>query len=209
MQKGKPRPERRTSIGRFKGGGVLPTGRPFSQYVETLGLEPLKLRGKTVIDIASGYSNFAKVCQKNGINAYAVDIAKTMLIFSNQGRGTFRKETGKSIATAADARALPFSEASADLVVSHYGIRHAANLHDLKICIKESLRILKRDGELRFNPPHWVWRSDEEIQRSKKYLKEELEGWLLKNGFKVELHWPSYLVIKNTGNLKKLTAETN
>src|SRR3989344_7897270 len=99
MQTGKPRPERRTFIGRFKGGGILPTGRPFSQYVETLGLEPIKLRGKTVIDVASGYSNFAKVCQKNGINAYAVDTADVMLALTNKETGIFRKDaTGHSIA---------------------------------------------------------------------------------------------------------------
>jgi len=211
MNVGKQRPRKRAyRLSSFKEGGILPTGRPFSQYVETLGLEPIKLRGKTVIDVASGYSNFAKECHRRGINAYAVDIADVMLALTNKETGRFRKDsTGHSIAVAGEAAALPFATASADLVVSHYGIRHAKNLHNLKICIKESLRILKRDGKVRFNPPHWVWRNDEEIQRTGKFLKEELADWLLKNGFKIETHWPSYLVIKNTGNLKKLNVEAN
>lgn len=53
---------------------VVLLGRTFDEYVRYFGLNPSELRGKKVLDIASGVSSFCAEANERGISATAFDL---------------------------------------------------------------------------------------------------------------------------------------
>ncbi len=174
------------------------TGNPFRRYEQDLGINVNSFRGKTVLDVASGYSNFAKECRARGINCFAMDLPNVLSRINKR----FEDNNGKKFAVAGKAQEMPFKSNSVDLIVSRRGLFHVPNLFSIQYCVKEALRVLKPGGELRFDPPLGI------LTESK--VRKEFENWLERNNFQIEKHYERefpYLVIRKTGNFEKLNQE--
>ena len=148
-----------------------PTARRFSEYADALRLGEAdleNLRGKRVLDIGAGASNFSQECNRRGIFAVALDpMARRAMKAHDLGP----KFASESRLVAGVAEALPFADESLDLIVSmNSALAHPVDmpvarqfLHPSKMDAEatleawsreyfESLRALRRGGEMRIYP---------------------------------------------------------
>jgi malonyl-CoA O-methyltransferase len=94
------------------------------------------LEGRAVVDVAAGTGRWALHCAKRGARATAVDFCFEML------RGAPRS------AVQADARRLPFGDASADIVICAFALGYAPE------CFTELARITRPGGMLLVSDGH-------------------------------------------------------
>jgi demethylmenaquinone methyltransferase / 2-methoxy-6-polyprenyl-1,4-benzoquinol methylase len=124
------------------------------ELVQGIGLFPQA----TILDLAAGTLDVSLeiVSQKPGSRVVAADFSLAMLM---QGKGKLKlaRAEGSILPVAADAYALPFTEAKFDALTIAFGIR---NLPDRVTALKEMHRVLKPGGVvaiLEFIPPESGW----------------------------------------------------
>ena len=106
-----------------------------------------------VLDLACGTCDMAleTLRQRPAARVVGADLSRTMLALA-------RKKTTSVTLVNAPAEALPFKDASFDVVTIAFGIR---NVPDFPAGLKEMLRVLRRDGRaciLEFStPPSRLW----------------------------------------------------
>lgn len=100
------------------------------------GLPHKQPRGRAVVDVAAGTGRWALHCAKQGARAIAVDFCFEML------RGAPKP------AVQADARRLPFADASADIVICSFALGYAPE------CFTELARITRPGGMLLVSDVH-------------------------------------------------------
>ena len=112
-------------------------------------------RGLAVLDLASGTGDLAyEIAGRGAKRVIALDITQSML------QRALQKRQGRRVSlVAGDMMALPFPDASFDLVTVGYGLR---NVPVLEKAFDEAARVLRPDGvllSLDFNKPeHWFVR---------------------------------------------------
>jgi len=100
---------------------------------------------KDILDIATGTGDFAvEMMRLNPTKVVGIDIAEVML---EVGRKKLEKKGLSAVIELkeADSEALPFADASFDLVSSAFGVR---NFEDLEKGLSEMLRVLRPGGVL-------------------------------------------------------------
>lgn len=121
---------------------VLPaTEQAFVPILDSVG----DLRGKRVLELASGTGHLAEAATARGATVVGVDVAENMVALARERApdGEFR---------VADAEVLPFEDASFDAVICCFGLLHMA--HPEK-AISEAARVLKPNGRFSYT----VWQS--------------------------------------------------
>jgi demethylmenaquinone methyltransferase / 2-methoxy-6-polyprenyl-1,4-benzoquinol methylase len=115
------------------------------------------LDGRRALDLAAGTGDITFLLESSGARAVGLDITEQMIRIaagkSSEGQRSCAFLVG-------DMLALPFPEASFDVVTAGYGLR---NVPDLSRAIGEMVRVLKPGGvalSLDFNrPSNWIVRS--------------------------------------------------
>jgi demethylmenaquinone methyltransferase/2-methoxy-6-polyprenyl-1,4-benzoquinol methylase len=124
------------------------------ELVKGIGLAPQA----TVLDLAAGTLDVSLefVRQKPSSQVMAADFSLAMLLKGKKKLNT-RRAASKILPVAADAYALPFTEARFDAVTIAFGIR---NLPDRITALREMHRVLRPGGMvaiLEFIPPEHGW----------------------------------------------------
>ena len=96
--------------------------------------------GESVLDVACGTGNLAVIAARNGCITSGLDIASNLIA---QARERARQENLSIDYTEGDAEALPYPDASFDLVVSMFGVMFAPRPD---IIVRELLRVTKPGG---------------------------------------------------------------
>jgi len=130
--------------------------RTFQQYIENLHLSPEDFQ-KDILDVASGQSEFAAWAREH-------NAAKNIISIDSHPEGEFLdKKSAHALA-----EELPFADKSFDLVLSHCAIPivysrdyESVEIQDkrtreimereIEAGLSEMLRVLRPEGELRFN----------------------------------------------------------
>lgn len=159
-------------------------------YLDALDMTLEELRGKFVLDVGSGYGNFAKECYEYKIaEVVSLDIDPRVFAFDlgAMGRTTrpvFRELPG-IIATAA---ALPFRNEVFDLVTAHFSVPiFAKTRQEVFLLLDEMVRVLKERGDIRIVPYHISDDHDASIwtEEKLKLLKSERNCRIYKDTSKV------------------------
>jgi SAM-dependent methyltransferase len=108
------------------------------EFVDRLALEP----GTTVLDVACGSGQLALIAARRGAKATGVDIA-TNLVAAARGRAT--SEGLDARFDEGDAEALPYPDASFDVVASIYGAMFAPRP---ELAAAELLRVCRPGGRI-------------------------------------------------------------
>lgn len=110
-------------------------------------LEPLvpDVRGKTVVDVACGTGRWLVRMAQRGARVFGVDFCLEMLACARSKPGLAGR------LAAADARRLPFPDASADVVLFTLALGHIVPLREV---IGELARLVKPGGRLLFSDFH-------------------------------------------------------
>jgi demethylmenaquinone methyltransferase/2-methoxy-6-polyprenyl-1,4-benzoquinol methylase len=105
--------------------------------------------GKSVLDLAAGTGDLAyEIASRGARQVIALDITHAML-----ERASLKRQGRRVAFVTGDMMALPFRDASFDLVTVGYGLR---NVPLLEVAFKEAARVLRADGlllSLDFNRP--------------------------------------------------------
>lgn len=151
------------------------TGRNFSFYLSVFGLNPKKLKNKKVLDVGSGFSDFAWKARESGIKAFKLD--------PNLDPKEI-KEGEKRFAVRGTAEQLPFKAKSFHEIVSSYAIPFysKSELH-LKKSVFEMLRTTKKT--IRLYPITTTI-----VPSHAGYFPQELIEQLKKSGFGVKIEKP-------------------
>ncbi len=105
-------------------------------------------RGARVLDLACGTGDIAYLLANRGASVTGLDVTHRMLELASR-----KASTARAAFTAGDMMALPFAEATFDLVTVGYGLR---NVPELEPAIREIQRVLRPGGRvvsLDFNRP--------------------------------------------------------
>lgn len=122
----------------------------FGHYLKDLDLSTEELADKSILDVGSGGSGFERACKKKGVSQKVVslDIAPMYVKIPNS-----------SFVQADASEGLPFADGVFDFVLSHgsfYAFAHKrpnSEIGDKLITrLKDSLRVLKENGEVRIEP---------------------------------------------------------
>ena len=109
-------------------------------------------RGRRALDLACGTGDIAFALAARGARVVGLDITHRMVQLAGEKGSTVAFVTG-------DMLALPFPDATFDVVTTGYGLR---NVPDIPLALAEAARVLKRGGvllSLDFNrPSHWLVR---------------------------------------------------
>lgn len=160
------------------------TDRGLEVYLKELGLSGEMLEGKTILDVGSGTRKFAKEVKDAGINADVISLDPAYA--SPETKFSYDTERGvvvdlkerlqktdvpgvKDKSLAGVGEALPFKDDTFDLVVADTSLPAYGTNEQIDAFFAEVFRVLKNDGELRFNPPHSMWRRGPEYP-----LKDDL-----------------------------------
>lgn len=107
------------------------------------------LRGARVLELGAGAGHCSRWLRAQGIDAVASDVSASMLAASRQ----LDAETRVRVPVLqADARALPFAEASVDVVFTSYGA--LAFVPDADAVHREAARVLRPGGRWVFSTTH-------------------------------------------------------
>lgn len=110
--------------------------------------------GERVLDVAAGTGTSSASFVTRGATCVACDFSLGMLRQGAKQRGG--ADVGGVRFVAGDALALPFADASFDVVTISFGLR---NLHDTRAGLTELLRVTKPGGRLvvcEFSSPTWT-----------------------------------------------------
>jgi len=118
------------------------TSRKFQEYCETFGYTEKSLKGKAILDVGSGLSDFIQEARAIGAKAVKLDGIYSM-------RDILLPEQKKD-AVAGFAQYLPFKDNSFDETISLYCLYHV--ITGLDKAIGEMIRVTKPDGKTRIYP---------------------------------------------------------
>ena len=166
--------KRRKSRLRISGSAFPPTARTFDLYCHDLDLEKYSFKGKKVLDIGAGNSDFVDESKKRGASAWGVDLPNWIKWIKKN----YTEKLHLSSHIGATGEKLPFKDNSMDLVVSNSFLDHAEDMHSLKILTKEALRVLRPDNSFRFDRPD-IFASDTGGRK----IYQAFDEWLLKGNF--------------------------
>jgi ubiquinone/menaquinone biosynthesis C-methylase UbiE len=114
-----------------------------------LGLKWEDLEGKTTLDIGAGGGDVSAAAKKRGISVVSLDMSPEL--WKEEGRNGIATEEIPYVK--GDAMKLPFLDEQFELVISHAGPLILGSRKDVILAmITEALRVLKKNGELRFGP---------------------------------------------------------
>jgi len=148
-------------------GRALELSGGFELYADALQISEDELetliRNKKVIDLGSSKSLFAKECIQRKIPTEIISISPRLALKSfrdsekeltrdlNEGKRQVKQIQKKHDATAVSAFAqeLPFKSESIDIILDCFAVFNYADLNNFTNAVKESLRVLKRGGEIR------------------------------------------------------------
>ncbi len=117
----------------------------FQEYLNALSLSPDELKGKKILDVGSAEGEFAAECKGRGIDAEIISLDPHNLTRNKDGES---HDKIKGIA-----EALPLKSDTFDLVISAFAIPISLfEPAEIRIAIKEMLRVVNHGGELRFAP---------------------------------------------------------
>jgi len=111
--------------------------------------------GEVALDLACGTGDIAFALAREGASVVGLDVTPRMIDLARRKAGC-RPTAGTSCSPhflVGDMMALPFHDATFDLVTTGYGIR---NVPDMRVSLREILRVLKPGGRffsLDFNRP--------------------------------------------------------
>lgn len=100
--------------------------------------------GSRVLDAAAGTGDLAFECAKRGARAVGLDITPRMIELARQKAPAAASERGTRFLVG-DMMALPFRDASFDVVTTGYGLR---NVPELPVALREISRVLRPGGRL-------------------------------------------------------------
>lgn len=110
------------------------------RLVERADLGP----GSRVLDAAAGTGDIAFACASRGARVVGLDITLRMIELARQkSPGSGREHTPGFLV--GDMMALPFRDASFDIVTTGYGLR---NVPELTVAVRELARVLRPGGQL-------------------------------------------------------------
>jgi ubiquinone/menaquinone biosynthesis C-methylase UbiE len=157
----------------------------FSQtYIEDLGLNWKKLRGKRVLDLGAGQADFALGAKKRGIEVISLD----QEFGGNYPDKKLPQGVPYIVANMLDG--IPLPDEDVDLIVSRAGLPEMTP-EELEKLINETKRVLKPGGEFRFGPG-WIhiralkdnewekWQTLQEKVHNNKILTQEETSWRTK-----------------------------
>ena len=160
-----------------------PTSREAEWVKNRLGIKWGKIKGKIVVDLGAGRSDFAEEARRRGAIAFKTEIKKGHLY------SKFRplKEETKRISVLARAEHPPFKPGSVDLFVASAvfdKIKSKKGLRDTILSLKDAL---KKGGEIRADLPYFVhnWKKDAFNSLMHGKAKKEWIDWFNQNGFEV------------------------
>lgn len=114
------------------------------------------LKGKKVLDIATGGGQFIEDLLANGVDIIGIDKIKSRTLLSKPA------EVKERIKTGVDAQCTPFADNSFDVIfsftgpLSYDGIGHAEEKYVLRLnVLREMCRILKPNGVIRLAPVNY------------------------------------------------------
>ncbi|MDD4062372.1 MAG: class I SAM-dependent methyltransferase [Candidatus Pacebacteria bacterium] len=153
----------------------------FDEYVESLNLS-LEDFNKDILDVGSGFSEFAKYARENNISSsvFSLDPIRKM------------EETEKSVKGIVEK--LPFRDESFDLIISHCAIPNifiGEDLRKIEASFLEMMRVLKKNGEIRLgnvlkgdiypNQRDFVLNLNQTLDKLKEEFNVEIEERLIPN----------------------------
>ena len=122
------------------------TSRKFQEYCETFDYSKESLKGKAILDVGSGFSDFVQEARAIGAKAVKLDGIYPMrnILFPEQ----------KKDAVAGFVQYLPFKDNFFDETISLYCLYHVKT--GLDQAIGEMIRVTKPDGKIRIYPVYDV-----------------------------------------------------
>jgi demethylmenaquinone methyltransferase/2-methoxy-6-polyprenyl-1,4-benzoquinol methylase len=105
------------------------------------------------LDLATGTGDIAFALAARGADVVGLDITQRMIELAMAKRSTKARDEPRAVFLVGDMLALPFPDASFDVVTTGYGLR---NVPDLNVAIDEIRRVLRPGGQilsLDFNRP--------------------------------------------------------
>jgi len=110
----------------------------FDRRLRTLGVDRLD-RASRVLEICCGHGNALTAWHRLGfMRAVGLDLSYPLL----------RLYAGRAPCVGADIRALPFPDASQDIIAVHGGLHHLPSLSDLDATLLEMRRVVRPNGRI-------------------------------------------------------------
>lgn len=135
---------------------TLTYGEHLSRYLSVAAV----VKGKTVLDIASGAGYGTKLISKSAKKVYGIDYNLDAINYAKEHYAAQNIEYKQG-----DAQAIPLPDNSVDIIISFETIEH---LPKPKTFIKEVKRVLKKDGQFIVSTPN----DDEFIEGNEFHLHE-------------------------------------
>lgn len=118
----------------------------YGEHMVRYGAIADTVKGRVVLDIASGSGYGTKIIAKNAVKVFGVDVSDEAISYA---KAHFAAENIEYIKS--DGKIIPLDDASVDVVVSFETIEH---IKDYNFFMKEIKRVLKKDGLLVLSTPN-------------------------------------------------------
>jgi ubiquinone/menaquinone biosynthesis C-methylase UbiE len=151
------------------------TNMVFGEHIVRYEAAVPLVKGKTVLDIASGSGYGTDLLSTNAKKVYGVDVSKEAIAYATKNYGS-----SKATFTLGDATAIPLADDSVDVVVSFETLEH---IEDYEKFMTEISRVLRPDGLLILSTPNEIEFPESNHFHIHEFEEDELEK-LVKKHFK-------------------------